>query len=104
MNRGRHRKKSNNGYPPEVNQLLYPEVFKKAFTPEQTRLLLRRQADVRNPSNLNIFEVCYTADKYNNGFNWSETKEGYEYWDTLLRNYNYIKLTYIRDNKVFKIF
>lgn len=90
MNRGRHRKKPNDGYPPEVNQLLYPEIFKKAFTPEQTRLLLRRQADAGNPSNLRIFEDNHYADIPGGGFNWYKTKEGKNYWETMLVTYRWL--------------
>ena len=100
MNRGRHRKKPNDGYPSEVNRLLYPEVFKKAFTPEQTRLLLRRQADAGNPSNLRIFEDNHFASAYSGGFDWSETKEGKNYWETMLVTYGYMKRDYYINNRI----
>ena len=97
MNRGRHRKKPNDGYPPEVNQLLCPEVFKKAFTPEQTRLLLRRQADAGNSSDLTVFEKNYSASKYGGGFNWNETPENWHYWDTMLRTYCNMQRNYLNN-------
>ena len=100
MNRGRHRKKPNDGYPPEVSQLLYPEIFKKAFTPEQTRLLLRRQADAGNPSNLRIFEDDNYASTPRGGFDWHKTKEGREYWNTILTTYYYMKRDYYINNRI----
>lgn len=97
MNRGRHRKKPNNGYPPEVNQLLYPEIFKKCFTPEQTRLLLRRQADAKNPSDLTVFERNPSANKRDGGFNWDTTPENWNYWDTMLSTYRNMKKDYLNN-------
>lgn len=97
MNRGRH-KKLNNRYPPEINQLLYPEIFKKAFTPEQARLLLKRQANAKNSLNLRIFEINYSADKWNGGFNWHETEEGKHYWDTLLTKYHLLRINNLHKN------
>ena len=93
-------KKLNDGYPLEINQLQYPEVFKKAFTPEQTRLLLRRQADAENPSNLRIFEDDSYASKWSGGFDWSETKEGKNYWETMLTIYYYMKKDYYINNRI----
>lgn len=100
MNRGRHRKKPNDGYPSEINQLLYPEVFKKAFTPKQVRLLLRRQADAGNPSNLRIFEDDHYATTDNGGFDWCETKEGKNYWETMLVTYGCMKRDYYINNRI----
>lgn len=100
MNRGRHRKKPNNGYPPEVNQLQYPEIFKKCFTPEQTRLLLRRQADAGNLSDLTIFEKDPAVSKCMGGFNWDKTPENWNYWDTMLTTYRYMKRDYCLNNRI----
>lgn len=100
MNRGRHRKKPNDGYPSEINQLQYPEVFKKAFTPEQTRLLLRRQADAGNSSDLTVFEKNYSASKYEGGFEWDRTPENWNYWKTMLTTYDYMKRDYYINNRI----
>lgn len=96
-NRGRHRKKPNDGYPPEVNQLQYPEIFKKAFTPEQTRLLLRRQAEAKNPSDLTVFERNFSASRYVGGFDWDRTPENWNYWDTMLSTYYNMKKDYLNN-------
>ena len=98
MNRGRHRKKPSDGYPSEINQLLYPEIFKKAFTPEQTKLLLKRQADAGNSLNLCIFENNYFACKRDGGFDWYETEEGKHYWDTLLTKYYLLRINNLHKN------
>lgn len=91
MNRGRHRKKPNDEYPPEVNQLMCPEIFKKAFTPEQTKLLLKRQMDAKNPPDLTIFETNYSASKFGGGFDWDQTPEGFNYWNDITWNYHLIQ-------------
>lgn len=100
MNRSRHRKKPNDGYPSEINQLQYPEIFKKCFTPELTRLLLKRQTEAGNPSNLCIFEDDHFASTCGGGFDWHETKEGKEYWNTILTTYYYMKRDYYLNNRI----
>lgn len=97
MNRGRHRKKPSDGYPSEINQLQYPEVFKKAFTPEQTRLLLERQVNAGNLSNLTVFERNFSADRCGGGFDWDRTPENWYYWDTILSTYYNMKRDYLNN-------
>lgn len=99
-NRGRHRKKPNNGYPPEVNQLQYPKIFKKAFTPEQIKLLLRRQFEAGNKPDLTIFEKNFSASKSYGGFNWDETPEKWNYWKTMLSTYHNMKKDYLNNTTI----
>ena len=70
-NRGRH-KKSNKHL---VVQILGLTIANR---------MMECQKEQGNLPNLDIFLNSPNASKNSNGFNWSGTKEGWEYWDTKL--------------------
>ena len=49
--------------------------------------MMECQKEQGNIPNLDIFLNTPSAGRYSNGFNWSETSEGWSYWDTKLTEY-----------------
>lgn len=71
MNRGRHRKKTEF----YSIQTLPPEIKQK---------ILKNQARHGNKPDLEVFEKNPRAGSSDGGFSWSNTKEGFEYWNNTL--------------------
>lgn len=67
-NRGRHKKS---------NQHLIAKILGQRIA----NRMMQCQREQGNIPNLNIFLNSPSASKHRNGFNWSETTEGWEYWD-----------------------
>lgn len=70
-NRGRHRKS---------NQHLIVRILGKTITDR----MMQCQKEQCNPPNLDVFLKNPTEGYYGGGFMWINTKEGHEYWNTLL--------------------
>jgi hypothetical protein len=70
-NRGRHKK---------LNQHLVIQILGKTVA----NRMMECQKEQGNLPNLDIFLNSPSASKYSNGFNWSNTSEGWAYWDTKL--------------------
>ena len=73
MNRGRHRKS---------NKHLIIQILGKTIA----NRMMECQKEQRNIPNLDIFLHNPNAGRYEKGFNWSETKEGYHFWFMLIIN------------------
>ena len=71
MNRGRHRKKTDfyniSSLPAEIKQKI-----------------IKYQVMYGNKPDLKVFEKDPRAGQHNGGFTWSNTKEGFEYWNNIL--------------------
>ena len=70
-NRGRHKKSSQH----LIVQILGQKIADR---------MMQCQKEQGNVPNLNVFLKCPSVGSYRGGFNWSDTKEGHDYWDTLL--------------------
>ena len=70
-NRGRHKKSSQH----LIVQILGQKIANR---------MMQCQKEQGNVPNLDIFLKYPTEGAYKGGFIWSNTKEGHEYWDTLL--------------------
>ena len=70
-NRGRHKKSS---------QHLIVQILGKTIA----NRMMQCQKEQGNIPNLNVFLVNPIEGKIGNGFTWRLTKEGHDYWDTLL--------------------
>lgn len=70
-NRGRHKKSSQH----LIVQILGQKIADR---------MMQCQKEQHNISNLDVFLRSPTEGQYGGGFNWMETKEGHQYWDTLL--------------------
>ncbi|MBR5795342.1 MAG: hypothetical protein IKY26_04305 [Erysipelotrichaceae bacterium] len=68
-NRGRHKKS---------NQHLVIRILGKHIA----NRMMECQKEQGNIPNLDVFLAYPTASSYNGGFNWSDTKEGHQFWDT----------------------
>lgn len=71
MNRGRHRRKTES-----CTILSLPAKIKHK--------MIKYQLMCGNRSDLEVFEKNPTAGPNNGGFSWSNTKEGFEYWNNTL--------------------
>ena len=71
MNRGRHKKSKQH----LIIQILGIKIANR---------MMECQKEQGNLPNLDIFLNSPGASKYSNGFNWSDTSEGWGYWDTEL--------------------
>ena len=70
-NRGRHKKSSQH----LVVQILGQKIANR---------MMQCQKEQGNKPDLDIFLKQPTEGQFGGGFIWSDTKEGHEYWDTLL--------------------
>lgn len=70
-NRGRHKKSKEH-------------VIIQIFGSKIAERMMHYQIEQENPPNLDVFMNNATAGSGNGGFNWCDTKEGFEFWDTLL--------------------
>ena len=70
-NRGRHKKSSQH----LIVQILGQKIADR---------MMQCQIEQRNKPNLDVFLRQPTEGQYGGGFIWSNTKEGHEYWNTLL--------------------
>ena len=70
-NRGRHKKSS---------QHLIVQILGKTIA----NRMMQCQKEQCNVPNLDVFLENPLEGKFGGGFTWSNTKEGHEYWDTLL--------------------
>lgn len=82
-NRGRHKKSKKH----LIVQILGQNIANR---------MMQCQKEQGCTPNLDVFLRCPTEGVYGGGFLWSNTKEGHEYWDTLLtdklqNNYLYKK-------------
>lgn len=72
-NRGRHKKSS---------QHLIVQILGKTIADR----IMQCQKEQGNVPNLDVFLRNPTEGCYGGGFIWTNTKEGHEYWDSLLVN------------------
>lgn len=84
-NRGRHKKQNKH----LICDHLIVQVLGKSVANRMTEC----QKEQGNIPNLNIFLNDPTASRYSNGFNWSETKEGWGYWND--------KIDYFKDHSLY---
>lgn len=83
MNRGRHKKS---------NQHLIVQILGKTIADR----MMQCQREQGNVPNLDVFLRQPSEGQHGGGFIWRNTREGHEYWDTLLtdrlsNHYLYIK-------------
>lgn len=71
MNRGRHKKS---------NQHLIVQILGKTIADR----MMQCQKEQGNVPDLDIFLESPTESYWGGGFIWAHTKEGHEYWNTLL--------------------
>lgn len=70
-NRGRHKKSSQH----LIVQILGQKIADR---------MMQCQKEQGNVPNLDVFLRSPTEGRSRGGFNWMDTKEGHQYWDTLL--------------------
>jgi len=70
-NRGRHKKS---------NQHLIVQILGQKIA----NRMMQCQKEQGNIPNLNVFLINPIEGHYGGGFTWCNTKEGHDYWDTLL--------------------
>lgn len=70
MNRGRHRRKQH-----LIVQILGTAVSNR---------MMECQKNCGNLPNLDVFLTEPTRSAFNGGFNWSDTEEGFNFWDNIL--------------------
>lgn len=63
----------------------------EGFPEHIVELMLKRQKEQAGRRNIKVFEKDITQSCNGNGFTWSETPEGHEYWEEVIRNrqFNY---------------
>ena len=71
MNRGRHKKS---------NKHLIVQILGKTIA----NRMMECQKEQGNLPNLNIFLYTPNASRYEEGFTWSDTKEGHHFWFVLI--------------------
>jgi hypothetical protein len=76
MNRGRHKKQN--------KHLKCDHLVVQILGSTIANRLMECQKEHGNIPNLDIFLNTPAASKHSNGFNWSDTKEGWEYWNSIL--------------------
>lgn len=70
-NRGRHKKS---------NQHLIIQILGKTIA----NRMMECQKEQGNSPNLNVFLQRWDAPKYDGGFSWGSTIEGFHYWNTVM--------------------
>lgn len=58
------------------------------FPREIVQKMVERQVDQGNKPDYIVFEKSKTATKYNRGFDWNHSKEGYSFWSDIVFNHN----------------
>ena len=66
-----------------------PKGDLKDFPKEIIARMLELQEEQCNPRDVTIFERHKTAGEPTKGFVWSKTKEGYDFWNTVIRYKNF---------------
>lgn len=71
-----------------LNSNIIPPIFKNV---DQAilELILIRQKEQGNSSDLSVYQNKYLADRDQGGFRWSATPEGYAFWEEILYYRNY---------------
>jgi hypothetical protein len=69
--------------------MMTEQEFRSKYPPEIIELMLKRQKEQGNPKDIIPFLILIRMDKIQKGFNWDETKEGYDFWEDVLINLNF---------------
>ena len=62
----------------------------KGFPKEVVEKMLERQVDQGNERDVTVFEQCKSSTKFADGFDWDESVEGHDFWNSVLyrRSFN----------------
>lgn len=55
------------------------------FPIELVEIMLQKQYKQVDKMDISIFQKCKFSDKYQGGFHWSDTIEGHEFWNDVIR-------------------
>ena len=74
----------------------------KDFTIEVVQKMIERQIEQGNKADISVFQKDTEANRYEEGFNWFETSEGVEFWNSVIyRGYFYVFFKkYPKPNKI----
>lgn len=63
-----------------------PKGELKGFPKEIIARMLECQEEQGNPRDISVFETIVAAVKFDKGFSWNETKEGYNFWHDVINS------------------